>query len=79
MSKAAITDLIAKLRDAAKMQDPIASAAIELVHRMGEAAKENLVSADGDDMLRAQGSARMLSKLHTDLTTRPPNISETNR
>ena len=74
-----ITNLIAQLRDAAHRQDPAAQAAIKLVKLSAEAAKESLVSTDGDDMLRAQGAARQYVKLHTELTTTPPNISETKR
>lgn len=74
MSKDRIAEVVQRLRDAAKLQDPIAQAAVELVRLCSDKAKESLVSAEGDDMLRMQGEARALRKLHTDLTTTPPNI-----
>lgn len=77
MSKARATDLVKQLRDAAYLQDPVAKAAIELIQLMADAAKESLVSAVEDDMLRIQGAARAWSKLHTDLTTQPPSIHRT--
>lgn len=67
-------DLIKRLRDAAKMQDLTAKAAIELVQLLIEETKESLVSADKEDMYRLQGAARCLQKLHRDLTTTPPAI-----
>lgn len=79
MTKVRATDLVKRLRDAAREMDPIARAAIELVQVMGDTAKDTLVSADGDDMLRAQGEARVFRKLLADLTTIPPNITETTR
>ena len=81
MSRAEITQVVAQLRDAAHQQDPVALAVIRLVKLSVDATKESLVSADGDDMLRMQGAARHLTKLHTELTTNPPAIqaSETPR
>lgn len=75
MAKARTVELAAKLREAAKAQDPIAKAAIELVKLSMDDAKESLVAADGDDMLRAQGSARQLQRLYKELTVTPPSIS----
>lgn len=75
MSRNRITELAKQLREAAHLQDPTAKAAIELVKLSADMAKESLVSAAGDDMLRLQGAARHLTKLHTELTTTPPNIT----
>lgn len=74
MSKERVTELAKQLREAAQLMDPIARAAIDLVKLASEAAKESLVSAEGDDMLRQQGAARHLTKLHTELTTNPPQL-----
>lgn len=74
MSKAKVAELAKRLREAARMQDPFAQAAIEMVRLASENVKESLVTAEGDDMLRLQGAARHLSKLHTELTTTPPGI-----
>lgn len=74
-AKERATELAQQLRDAAKLQDPIAKAAVELVRLMGEAAKESLVSAEGNDMLRMQGEARTLRKLHKELTETPPSMN----
>ena len=71
-----LAELAAKLRDAANLHDPIAKAAIELVKLSADELKESLVSAEGEDMLRAQGAARQLSKIHRELTTTPPSISK---
>lgn len=79
MSKEKITDLAKRLREAAQAQDPIAQAVIELVKLSSEAAKERLVSAGGDDMLREQGAARCFDKLHKELTTNPPSIGQENK
>jgi hypothetical protein len=75
MSKERITDLAKQLRDAARMQDPVARAAIELVKLSSDAAKESLVTAEGDGILRAQGEARAMARLHRELTTIPPSIT----
>ena len=72
MSKERVTELAKQLREAAQLMDPVARAAIELVKLASDTAKESLVSAEGDDMLRLQGAARQLTKLHTELTTNPP-------
>lgn len=72
--KERLAQVVKQLREAAKLQDPTAKAAIEMVQLSAIEAKESLVSADGDDMLRVQGAARQLSKLHKELTTTPPNI-----
>lgn len=75
MAKDRTTELAAKIREAAHLLDPIARAAIELVQLSLADVKESLVSAEGDDMLRTQGAARHLAKLHRELTTTPPNIN----
>ncbi len=72
MSKERILDLAKQLREAANVMDPIAKAVIELVKLSSDAAKESLVAADGNDMLRMQGAVRQLDKLHKELTTNPP-------
>lgn len=74
MSKERVAELAKQLREAANAQDPAAKAAIELVKLCGDAAKESLVSADGNDMLRAQGAVRSFEKLHKELTTNPPQM-----
>lgn len=71
------TELSARIRDMAKQQDPVAQAAIELVGVLLEAAKESLVTTDGNDMLRKQGAARQLKNLYDELTTTPPTIPKT--
>lgn len=76
MSKARIVELQQALREAAKRLEPLAEMAIELVKLTSNEAKESLVTADGNDMLRAQGAARSLERLHTALTKTPPSISE---
>jgi hypothetical protein len=75
-SKARVAELTKQVRDAAKLQDPLGRAVVELVKLMGDEAKDSLVTAVGDDMLRIQGSARALKKFHADLTVTPPNIQE---
>lgn len=67
-------ELATRLRDAAKQQDPIAKSVVELVLLTFEEQKESLVEAVGDDMLRRQGAAQMLSKLYRELTIVPPTI-----
>lgn len=74
MAKDRETELAGKLRDAARLSDPIAKAAVELVKLSMDSVKESLVAAAGDDMLRMQGAARYLQKLHKELTTEPPKI-----
>ena len=73
--KERLHQLIKQLREAANAQDPAARAVVDMVKLMGDEVKENLVAADGDDMLRKQGAARQLAKLYKDLTTTPPNIA----
>ncbi len=69
-----VTELAAKLRDAAKLNEPIAMAAVELIKLTLDETKESLVDAVGDDMLRKQGVAQELKRLHRELTVAPPNI-----
>ena len=45
----------------------------ELVGIMVEEARSRLVQASGEDMLRAQGEARILERLYRELTTEAPN------
>lgn len=78
MAKKEITVLAERLRVAAEQHDPIARAAIELVKLCADEAKESLVGADGDDMLRLQGEARRLQKLHRELTVTPPKLPGAN-
>ena len=77
-SKRRVAELTQRLRSAAKLQDPLANAAVELVKLLADEAKESLVAAVGDDMLRVQGAARQLKKLHTELVTLPPKMQEPN-
>lgn len=79
MAKARATELAAQIRDAARLLDPVARATIELVKLSLDETKDTLVSADGNDMLRLQGVARHLTKLHKDLTVVPPSISAENQ
>lgn len=72
MSRDKVAELVSRLRDAARLQDPLAQAVIELVKLSGDMAKESLVSAEGDDMLRLQGAARHMTRLYKELTTQPP-------
>lgn len=72
--RAKAAELATRLRDAAAQQDPVAKAAIELVQLTLVEAKESLVDAAGDDMLRVQGAARQLQRLYRELTTTPPTI-----
>jgi hypothetical protein len=74
MEREKVTDLVARVREAAKLHDPIASAVVELVRLSVEDVKESLVSAEGSDIHRLQGAARHLRGLYKDLTTTPPNI-----
>lgn len=74
MSKERVTELAKQLREAAQAQDPVAKAAIQLIQLSCDAAKESLVSADGNDMLRSQGAVRSFEKLHKELTTNPPQM-----
>lgn len=76
MAKERVAELEQLLRDAAKRQEPLAEWAIELVKLTAEAVKESLVTAEGDDMLRVQGAARALDRLHKTLTKTPPSITE---
>jgi hypothetical protein len=69
-------ELVGRLRDAAKLHDPAAQAAIELIRLTAEECKDSLVSAVGDDMLRQQGAAQRMQRLHKELTTTPPNINK---
>lgn len=74
-SKEQLAELVGRVRDQAKLHEPIASAIVEIVRLSLDATKESLVSADGDDIHRLQGTARFLKNLYQDLTTAPPNIT----
>lgn len=74
--KERLAELAGRLRDAAKLEDPVALAAVELVKLSGDEAKESLVVMDGNDMLRMQGAARHLRALYRELTTTPPSITK---
>ena len=75
MAKDRATQLAAQIREAAGLHDPVARACVELVKLHLDSAKDTLVSAEGEDMLRHQGVARHLAKLHKELTVTPPNIN----
>lgn len=60
-----------RLRDAAAQQDPLARSVVDLLRYSFEDAKERLVDASGDDLLRTQGAAKQLKKLIGDLTRTP--------
>lgn len=68
------TELATRLREAARLQDPIAKTAVDLVRLSLDSLKESLVLVDGDDMLRKQGAARELQRLYKELTIAPPSI-----
>lgn len=77
-SKERAAELVAKLRDAAALHDPLARATIELLRVMIDEGKESLVTTiDHADLLRLQGGVKTLQKLHKELTTQPPNIIKT--
>ena len=67
-------ELIARLRDAARMQDPIALSVITVLKLQLDETKDSLVQSSGEDTLRLQGAARQLQRLHKELTTTPPNV-----
>lgn len=73
-SKARAVELMQRLRDAARQQDPVAKSAVDLVKHLYDTAKDSLVTSSGDDMLRLQGEARAFKRLHNELTTVPPSI-----
>lgn len=73
-TKAEITELAGRVREAAQRQDPIALAVIKLLAATLDSTKETLVNVAGDDMLRAQGAARELQRLHRELTETPAPI-----
>jgi N-acetylglucosamine kinase-like BadF-type ATPase len=75
-SKERAVELAAKLRDAAKLHDPLAKTIVELVALTIEDLKDNLVAASGDDLLRLQGAARHFQKLYRELTIVPPSIAK---
>ena len=77
MSRTRITELQGKLRDAARLHDPVAQAVVELTRLMLEDAKNTLVTSAGDEMLRAQGAAQQSQRLYKELTTPPPSIKPT--
>lgn len=67
-------ELLGRIRDAHKLQDPIAKHVIDVVKLLREEAKEDLVSAEGTGMLQLQGQARLLQQILRELTTTPPHI-----
>jgi N-acetylglucosamine kinase-like BadF-type ATPase len=69
-----VAELLGNLREAARLHDPIARSVVEVVKLLADEAKESLVSAEGEDMLRLQGGARQLAKIYRELTITPPNI-----
>lgn len=73
-NKERMAQLQAGLREAHSRDEVAARMVIELVKLSLDEVKESLVMTVGDDMLRAQGEARYLRKLHKELTTVPPSI-----
>lgn len=63
-----------RLRDAAKLQEPYALSTVQLLVLLAEEAKERLVTATGDELLREQGAARELRRIVRELTVEPPSI-----
>ena len=45
-----------RLRDAAKLQEPHALSVVQLLVLLAEEAKERLITAEGDELLREQGA-----------------------
>ena len=74
MSKSRLVELVAVVRQAAKVRDPVAVAMIELLSAQSDDLKQRLVDADEGRMLAIQGAARAIQKLHRDLTVTPPQI-----
>lgn len=79
-NKQKAAQLVRQLRDELYRQEPIMRAVVDMLKAYQDIAKESLVAADGNDMLRLQGEARGLGKLIRELSTQPPNIKtlETN-
>ncbi len=73
--KERLLSLAKQLREAARQGEPLALAAVELVQLYHADTKERLVDASGEDMLRVQGAARQLKKMHTELTRTPPTLT----
>lgn len=71
-----MVELASRLREAAKLEDPVAKSAVALVHLIIEDMKVSLVEANGDDMLRLQGAIRRFLWLYKELTEAPPAISK---
>lgn len=76
MARDKITELAQRLRDAARQQDPYALAVIDLMKLSVDRAKDGLVTAEGDGILRVQGEARGFAKLLRELTTVPPSMQQ---
>ena len=74
-TKAEITELASRLREAANLGEPVAVVAVTLVQLFADELKESLVSADGNDMLRLQGAVRHFQRLHKELTQKPPQTT----
>jgi len=74
--KQELSELAARLREGAKLQDPMARAAVQLLIMSADDAKESLVTAEGEDMYRLQGAARHLRMLIREVTTEPPKIGD---
>lgn len=76
-TKERVAVLQARVAAAAKTGDQAARDAVELLQLLYEQSKESLVDAVGDDMLRKQGEARQLKRLHRELTEpRTNRVSE---
>lgn len=69
-----ISEITEQLREHAQRQDPIARAVVKLFHLLREDAKERLVSAAENDMLRRQGEARAFDRVYHNLIHNPPSI-----
>ena len=74
-NKSRVTELLKNLREAANLSDPSARAIVEVMKLSIEDLKDSLVTAVGEDMLRMQGAAQHLRKIHQELTSSPPNIA----
>ncbi len=74
MTKVRTADLAAKLRDAAKLEDPHARMAVLWIERHIDDLKDKLVDASGDELLRVQGAVRHLQRMYSALTITPPTM-----
>ena len=68
-------ELAKAVREGARQLEPGARAAIELIGLLLAEAKDRLVAAPADEVMRAQGAAQQLQRLHHELTNTPASIT----